>query len=231
MICDCRSDGGPAAALRLWQLISPASPVGAYAYSAALEAAVDQGWVRSPEQLRSWITGVMEHGLGCLDVPLLLRFHLAWAGSDCAALHRWSWFLHAARETAELQQEDRQLGSALARLLLGLGLADAVPWRDRAEVSYSCMFALAAVHWGIPVQRACEGYVWAWCENQVTAAMKLMPLGQTDGQRLLGELGGCITVTVEKAQALGDDELGQQLPGLALASAWHETQYSRLFRS
>lgn len=221
----------PASALRLWQLISPASPVGAYAYSSGLESAVAEGWVASERALQEWIRGVLVNGLAVLDAPLLARSYDAWMRRDHGDLLRWAQFLRAARETAELQQEDRQLGSALARLLHGLGMEAAAPWRERPEVNYPCMFALAAVHWGIPCRTACEGYLWAWCENQVTAAMKLMPLGQTAGQRILGEAAADIPMAVSNALALSDQEIGQQLPGLALASALHETQYSRLFRS
>lgn len=231
MFSSITADPPPAATLRLWQLISPASPVGAYAYSAGLESAVAEGWVSTEAQLQDWITGVMTFGLATLDTPLLARFHQAWLRQDHQSVRRWAQFLRAARETAELQQEDCQLGSALARLLHGLGMESAGPWRERPEVNYACMFALAAVQWGIPCRSACQGYLWAWCENQVTAAMKLMPLGQTAGQRILGAAAAGIPAAVAQALALTDGELGQQLPGMALASALHETQYSRLFRS
>ena len=221
----------PGAMLRLWQLISPASPVGAYAYSSGLEAAIEQGWVATAQDLQDWVGGVMAHGLACLDVPLLVRFHAAWQQGDAPALQRWSAFLRAARESAELEQEDRQLGSALARLLDGLGIADAAAWRDRDEVSYPCMFALAAARWRIDRATAAQGYLWAWCENQVTAAMKLMPLGQTAGQQVLTAVAGGIPAAATDGMERIDADVGMQLHGLAIASARHETQYSRLFRS
>lgn len=225
------TEGVPDPMLRLWQLISPASPVGAYAYSSGLESAIHRGWVSDASALRAWIDGVMVYGLARLDVPVLARCYAAWQAGDASALKHWSAVLRATRETAELEQEDRQLGSALARLLDGLGVADASVWRERCDVSYPCMFALAAVRWHIDVRTAACGYLWAWCENQVTAAMKLMPLGQTAGQQVLTAVAGSITGAADNGLARVDEEVGQQLHGLAMASAWHETQYSRLFRS
>lgn len=216
---------------RLWQLISPALPVGAYAYSAGLESAVEQGWVSDEQELTEWIAGVLRNGLGTLDLPLLRRFYGAWERDDQAALVRWSAFLRAARETSEFEFEDRQLGSSLARLLQGLEIDQAKWWQEREDVSYACMFALGAVRWHIPCEDAMRGYGWAWCENQITAAMKLMPLGQTAGQRVLGRVAAQIDAVVQEASHRADSELCLQSPGLALASALHETQYSRLFRS
>lgn len=221
----------PAAPWRLWQLISPALPVGAYAYSAGLESAIEAGWVRDEAGLQDWIEGVLHHGLAALDLPLLTRFHDAWSRADSNAVARWSLFLRAARETAEFEHEDRQLGGALARLLCELGIADAQAWKQRDDVSYACMFALAAVRWHIGGRDAAEGFAWAWCENQVTAAMKLMPLGQTAGQRVLARVAAGIAELVDESLLRPDQDLCVQSPGLALASAAHETQYSRLFRS
>ena len=93
------------------------------------------------------------------------------------------------------------------------------------------MFALATTAWNVPLDEALDGYLWSWCENQVAAAVKLVPLGQTDGQRLLGALADRFSEAVEVARGLDDEDLGSSLPGVALASMLHETQYSRLFRS
>lgn len=205
--------------------------MGAYAYSAGLEAAIENGWVANEHGLRAWMGGLMAHGLARLDVPVLLRFTDAWQRGDTVALQYWSQYLRAARETAELAEEDRHLGGALARLLHGLGVSGASEWRECGDVNYPCMFALAAVRWQIGANEAAHGFLWAWCENQVVAAMKLMPLGQSAGQRLLHELATDIGLAVRIASQLSDQDIGQQLLGMALASALHETQYSRLFRS
>ncbi len=219
------------AKLRLWQLISPALPIGSYAYSAALEAAVERGTVHDEASALDWIVGVCGHGLASLDVPLLQRFYHAWSDGDLDAIDRWAAFLRAARETSELESEDRQLGVALARVLAGLGIEEAHSWMQHEDASYPCMFALAAVRWGIDCRDAAWGLMWAWCENQVTASMKLLPIGQSAGQRMLSAAAALVPAVVERGFLCDDQSLGMQMPGFALCSALHETQYSRLFRS
>ena len=126
---------------------------------------------------------------------------------------------------------DNAVGKALARLLVSLGCSEARDWTDHPAASYPCSFALAAHHWRIPPEEAVAGYVYAWCDNQVSAAVKLVPLGQTAGQRLLGELIEDIPTCVRDGLSLEDGEIGSSEPGLAIASALHETQYARLFRA
>jgi urease accessory protein len=97
--------------------------------------------------------------------------------------------------------------------------------------SYVAMFACACTAWKISPEDALQGLLWSWCENQVAAAIKLVPLGQTTGQQLLSDLQIQIPDCVQTGLALSDDEIGFTLPGLGIASAQHEAQYSRLFRS
>jgi len=218
--------------LSLLRLSSPALPVGAYSYSQGLEYAVEAGWVSDQESAACWIKGGLERGLACLDIPVLLRLLRAWHRNDDEALWYWSSLLLASRESAELRAEDAAMGAALARLLSDLGIEHAGRLREGpAPVSYAMAYALACSAWQIDEQSAAAGYAWAWCENQVAAAIKLVPLGQTAGQRLLSVLIECIQNIPPDAMRLSDDQVGGSLPGLAIASALHETQYSRLFRS
>lgn len=225
------NDDDGLALLRLLQLVSPALPVGAYAYSQGLEPAVAAGWVRDEASLRDWLFGVLEHSLCRLDLPVLGRLHRAWLEHDIAAVERWAAFLAAMRESAELQAEDRHLGLALARLLAELDIAEARAWTTHPDVSWPVMFALAAARWKIPLAATRHGYLWAWCENQVAAAIKLMPLGQTAGQRILNDCAQRLPALLARHADPPDEEIGQMSPGLAIASARHETQYTRLFRS
>lgn len=218
--------------LRLWQLISPALPVGAYAYSGGLEWACEDGWVGTEAQAREWIGGQLELSLSRLEVPLLRRLYEAWEAGAGDDVERWNAFLQASRETRELLDEDRHLGTALAKVLLDLGLDEARPWFERGDGSFVTLFALAAVRWRIALPEAAAGCLWAWLENQVAAAVKLVPLGQTAGQRLLFALGERIPECVATGLAIDEPaEIGAACPGVALASMRHETQYSRLFRS
>ncbi len=218
--------------LGLMQLVSPTLPIGAFAYSQGMETAIERGWIVDEAEARGWIMGVLQHSLVALEVPLLERSYRAWQQGDQNALMRWNRFLFASRESRELYEEERQLGRALARLLRDLEVTGAAEWNARdSQPALVTMFALAAVRWDVPMQQATEGFLWSWCENQVAAALKLVPLGQTAGQRLLLEAAGQIPAAVEKGIGLDDAAIGQSAFGLAMASAHHETQYSRLFRS
>jgi urease accessory protein len=213
-------------AFKLWQLISPTLPVGAYSYSQALEQVHADGIVHDAPSALAWLHDVLTLGVARLDLPMLLRVYRAWSERDALAVRRWSRLLEARRETAELRFEDLAMGTALAQLLTNLGAE--VPER---RLPFASAFAIAAVAWSIPADDACAGYAWAWCEAQVAAAVKLVPLGHTAGQRTLLALGLEIPAVLETAAACRDDEIGVGLPGLAIASALHETQYTRLFRS
>lgn len=225
------TDGGDGSALlHLLQLVSPALPVGAYAYSQGLELAVDRGWVSDDTSAENWLDNVMFHNIGHLDGPVFLRLYAAWTASDIRSVLYWNAFLQASRESKELLLEDVQMGAALRRLLAQLDVPAAADWPDE-EASYTSMFALAAAHWRIEPHQALRGLVWSWLENQVAAAIRLIPLGQTQGQKLLISLMPSIHRTVRHSVTLDDAELGSSLPRLAMASMQHETQYSRLFRS
>ena len=217
--------------LQLLRLASPALPVGAFTGSEALEYAVFAGWVEDEAGARAWIGGRLRRSLTELDLPLLHRFYAAWSEGDEARVARWSAYLRASREAAELWEQDRSIGHALARLLVSLGCVRARGWAEHPDASYPCLFALAASHWSIDLEIAATGYAYSWCENQVAAAVKLVPLGQTAGQRLIGALIDDIPDCIEHGLGLGDAELGSSEPGLAIASSLHETQYARLFRS
>lgn len=221
----------PLASMRLWQLISPALPVGAYAYSGGLESAIQYDWVANEEDVYNWVSGVLLNNFAHLDIPVLARLYDCWGCNDMVGVACWNDFLQASRESGELLAEDRHLGQALARLLTSLDVQKAGPWKTRQDVSYACQFALAAVHWKIPLCSAAFGYCFSWCENQIASAIKLVPLGQTAGQRMLSRLMEVIHQAVATGLSLDDEEIGMNAPALAIASALHETQYSRLFRS
>jgi urease accessory protein len=224
------SDRDPHALLRLCHLVSPALPVGAYAYSQGLEYAVQAAWVHDEASALEWLQGLSHSSVGTLDLPILLRLHGAWSVSDACAARQWNAQLIAARETSELRAEELHLGRALARVLIELEIGEASEWIEAAP-AFATLFALAAVRWHIGPADALAGYLWAWSENQVLAAVKLVPLGQSAGQRLLHRLTDAMPAIVERARTLGDEAIGVSTVSQALASALHESQYSRLFRS
>ncbi|MGM0692443.1 MAG: urease accessory protein UreF [Pseudomonadota bacterium] len=224
--------GNDLSLLGLLQLVSPALPIGAFAFSQGLESAFELGWVGDEATLGDWLEGVLEDGLTRCELPALARLHAAWAMGDGDALAEWDAWLAANRETAELAAEDSRLGASLTRLLesLELGPAGGAPSLP-AGAGYVTVFAWTAHARGVPVRQALLGFAWAWLENQLAVACKALPLGHTAAQRLVERLRPALVAAVDKALMLEDDALGPALPGLALASALHETQYSRLFRS
>lgn len=218
------------ALLRLCHLVSPALPVGAYAYSQGLEYAVHEGWVHDEASALAWLEGLSNRGLGRLDLPVLARLYRAWAAGDAAGVARWNAWLIAARETSELRAEERHLGRSLAKVLVELDIEEARAWMGD-ESAFATLFALAAARFEIDVGDTLCGYLWAWTENQVLAAVKLVPLGQSAGQRLLHALTAAMPDIASRAQEIGDEDIGIGVVAPTLASAWHESQYSRLFRS
>jgi len=216
--------------LRLWQLISPALPVGSYAYSGGLESATENGWIVNQQQAQQWINDLLVNGLAHLDVPVFCRLYKACMQNDLQQFQYWNEYLLASRESAELLQEDQQMGRALLRLLRDMDCS--LTWCNAEEpLSFASMFASAAVNWNINEQDAAQGLLWAWCENQVAAAIKLVPLGQTAGQQILSELINNIPDCIDRGMQLSNEDIGFTLIGLGIISAQHETQYSRLFRS
>ena len=219
----------PSSSMRLWQLISPTLPIGTYAYSQAQEYAVEIGWVHDQLSAQQWITGQIEHNLASLDVPVFIRLYKAWKTNDIEQVQYWNDMILALRESSELRMEDGNLGAALNKVLTGLDIS--LPATELEEVAFVTVYSFACVHWDININEAMQGLLWAWCENQVAAAIKLVPLGQTAGQIIMSNAIESISMAVNKAETIEDEDIGLLAPGLAIASALHETQYTRLFRS
>jgi urease accessory protein len=219
------------ALLRLLHRASPALPIGAFAYSQGLEPAVAAGWISDEATAQSWMLGVLQHGLRTVDIPALGRLHAAFVAYDNESAARATDVLFASRGSAELQAEDRRLGAALARVLETLALPEATTWVARPRLCHLTLFALATARWHLRLGDAAAAWLFAWCENQAAAAMRLVPLGQTSGLRLLEQARRVIPDVVTEGLALSDEDTGWGCPGVSIASASHETQYSRLFRS
>jgi urease accessory protein len=215
----------------LLQLVTPALPVGAFNFSQGLEHAVEREWVSDEISALSWIEGLARCAIGTLDLPVLLRLYGGWGDRDIARVRQWSAKLIAARESSEARAEDRHMGQALAKILYELKIDAAREWAANDATTFATSFALAAEHWRIGPEETMTGYLWAWSENQVIAAVKLIPLGQTAGQRMLDKLIAIIPEVVAKASTLSDEHIGISAPTQGMAIALHETQYSRLFRS
>ncbi|MBL8448266.1 MAG: urease accessory protein UreF [Zoogloeaceae bacterium] len=222
--------------IRLLQLASPALPVGAYTYSQGLEWAVEAGMVRGEADAARWIGDVLHWGVAAFEAPLVAAAMVAWEAGDAGEIRRLNDDFLASRESRELRQEAEQMGHSLTRLLRDLDEFASLPgWRERLLALETPAFPLAwsaaAAAWHIPREMAVAAYLWAWLENQVMAAVKIVPLGQSAGQRLLARLGAGIPTLAPAALNRPEAEWCNYLPGFAMACARHETQYSRLFRS
>ncbi|WP_252730819.1 urease accessory UreF family protein [Colwellia sp. E2M01] len=219
---------------RLLQLCSANLPVGGFSFSQGLEYAVEMGWLTSPETTASWITINLEESVAQTDLAILKRLFTALANHDLNDFDYWNTHLIACRESNELLLADLAMGKALIRLIKQLDTIDVSAYQEiiaSKEISFVSAFALCAYIFKLDLISAQSGYCWTYIDNQVAAATKLVPLGQTQAQNLLFELTENTQQIIEKANSIVDDEIGTSLPHLAMASAWHETQYSRLFRS
>lgn len=223
----------PATLLQLMWLASPALPVGGFSYSEGLEAAVEGGRLSGEAEAAEWLSAQLQLGLARSDLPALVRACAAWQAHDAAAAAATNTWLRSTRESAELRAQAEQMGRSLLDWLRnGPDAADpriatlaALP----PAPLWPTAFALAATLAGASAHDAALAFAWGWAENMAQAAMKAVPLGQAAAQRLLARLSREIPGAVDQALAEGDPMA--HAPMLAILSAQHEAQYSRLFRS
>lgn len=212
---------------KLLQLASPALPVGAYSYSEGLETLVHSGVIQDVNALEHWMIRELHYGAARLEAAMMLRSHRATTAQNFDRVLYWNQWLTAARETEELRSQSLQMGGSLLRLLRSLH-PEPIP-NFPEGCNFAIAFGLVAALWEIDESSALLAYLHSWATNLVSAGVKLIPLGQTAGQKLLlklgEEMGKCAIAD------LTDDELETCGWGLSIASMTHETLYSRLFRS
>ncbi|ATX96986.1 MULTISPECIES: urease accessory protein UreF [Citrobacter] len=217
--------------LRLMQLASSALPVGSFTWSQGLEWAVEIGWVKSVDDFSYWQIQQMEQNFFTVDLPLLARLYRACEQDDLDAARRWNAYLLACRETRELRDEERSRGTAFTRLVTDWEADCSREWRTLFADSQLCGMAWLGVRWKIPLTELALSLGYSWIESAVMAGVKLVPFGQQAAQRLIIALCDRYAQGLAQALATPDASLGSATPLAAIASARHETQYSRLFRS
>lgn len=221
----------------LLQLGSAALPIGAFSHSLGLEAAVDAGVVRDAQTAEHWIGDYLSLCWAAGEAPLWLHLHAAWERADAGQVAALNDRLLAVRESNELLLECTQTGHSLRQWLLALPAVPALR-QDQRELlallqplAYATAHALAARALGLSPAIGLHAAAWGLLENLSTAAVKLVPLGQTQGQALLRRLALRLPMAIAQALASTEDTIAHFAPMLAIRSAQHETQYSRLFRS
>ncbi len=219
------------AILAALHLASPALPVGGFAYSQGLEQAIEDRWVTDMQSAYVWIRDGLVLNMARQELPWWLDCYQAAADQDWVRVLQINEHLHALRETGEFRLESVQMGHSMAKLFAQWPQGQSlVALTEIVWVYPSAYAALAAVS-GVTQDLALSAYLWSWVENQVLAAVKSVPLGQIEGQTLLHRLKGDIVTAIGVAQGTAPEVAGSAAFGLAITSARHETQYSRLFRS
>lgn len=226
----------PASFLQLMWLASPALPIGGFSYSEGLEAGVNAALVGNEAEAADWIAEQLQLSQARGDMAVLAQAMQAWQRDDRARVVALNAWVLQTRESSELRLQAEQMGRSLVAWLQNRHADDAqalalVNWLATQDASYPLAFALAAHLAGAGPRDALLAYAFGWAENMVQAAIKSVPLGQSAGQRILARLAQAIPGAADHALALGDDQRQAFSPMLAILSARHEHQYSRLFRS
>ena len=226
----------PASLLQLIWLASPALPVGGFSYSEGLEAAIETSRVDSEATLAAWLQDQLHITQARGDLAVLAQALFAWRSGNLTEVTRLNDWVLQTRESSELQLQTGQMGRSLAQWLLNQHTDEPdvlVQVRALAALppTYPVAFALAAAQCDASAQQVLLAFGFGWAENMVQAALKAMPLGQSAGQRVLAKLALALPGAADYALGLRDDERQSFSPMLAIISAQHEIQYSRLFRS
>jgi urease accessory protein len=219
---------------RLMAWLSPAYPVGAFSYSSGIEWAVEAGDITDTAALRDWLTAMMTDGGGFADAVLFAHAHRAAESGDDNALRVVAELAAALAPSRERHLETTAQGNAFVeatRAAWGCEALDRLKNIWDGPVAYPVAVAAAAAGHGVALAPALAAYLQALAANWVSAGVRLVPLGQTDGQRVLAALEPVIAAGAQRAPRVALDDLGSAAFRADLAGARHETQYTRLFRS
>ena len=211
--------------------MSPTLPIGGFTYSQGIEKAIEINWISDIDTAQQWLENQLFFGLVYTDLPILIRLYESVSIGDKDQAQEWSNFLLACRETRELRQEEINRGKSLTKVIESLESSAINGWRKITNTNHLSGYALISNIWKIPIDELLLGYSWSWLENQVSAIVKIIPLGQTEGQQLLNQLLKEIPEVISKSKVVSIEDIGMSQPAFAIASSLHETQYTRIFRS
>jgi urease accessory protein len=219
--------------MQLMWLASPALPIGCFSYSECLEAAVDTARAATEGDASAWLVDQLHLSLSRSDLPAVAQAIPAWRAGDHTRIATLNAWVLQTRESSELRAQSEQMGRSLLDWLRNHTTATPAQIAVLAaqQPTYPLAFALAASATQAPLRDCLLAYAFGWAENMTQAAIKSVPLGQSAGQRILTALTAEIPAAIDHALTLTDDHRQSFSPMLAILSAQHETQYSRLFRS
>ncbi len=219
---------------RLMAWLSPAFPVGAFSYSSGIEWAVETGDIADEATLQDWLGIMLSEGGGYCDAVLFAQAHRAALGDDDQSLYDIAELAAAFAPSKERHLETTAQGNAFieaARAAWNCLALDRLKSIWDGPVAYPVAVAVTAAGHGIAVEPALSAYLQALAANWVSAGVRLIPLGQTQGLRVVAALEPTVASTAQRALNATLDDLGSAAFRADLASARHETQYTRLFRS
>jgi urease accessory protein len=226
------TDGSSLYRLMAW--LSPAYPVGAFSYSSGIEWAVEAGEITNAETLQRWIAATLQDGGGFCDAAFFAHTHIAAHGGDDEALRTIAELAAAFAPSKERHLETTAQGRAFLEATRAAWPCHAIATLARVwsgPVAYPVAVAAACAGHDIALEPALAAFLHAVAANQISAGVRLVPLGQTDGLRVLAALETTIAATAARALATPLDEIGSAALRADIASMKHETQYTRLFRS
>jgi urease accessory protein len=224
----------PAALFRLMAWLSPAFPVGAFSYSSGIEWAVEAGDITDEATLQNWLGVMLSEGGGFCDAVLFAQAHRAAGGDDDKALYDIAELAAAFAPSKERHLETTAQGNAFVeavRASYPCAALDRLKTIWNGPVAYPVAVAVTAAGHAIALEPALAAYLQALAANWVSAGVRLIPLGQTQGLRVLAALEPVVAATAQRALLAKLDDIGSAAFRADLASARHETQYTRLFRS
>lgn len=217
--------------LRLNQLLSPVLPVGAYSYSQGLEWAVQDSWITTGEGFSLWLDELIQGPLAQQELPLLRNLYRSFLNEDIESIRCWSQTALAFRDTAELRAEELARAIAYLRVVDNLPYAIDSRYRSSLEKTPLATIAWACVQWKIELAPLLNAFAYNWLDAYVVNGVKIIPLGQSEGQALLHAKLPLLTQAVEISLNLPDESIGFSVPSVSMASCLHESQYSRIYRS
>jgi urease accessory protein len=226
--------GGSSALYRLMAWLSPAYPVGAFSYSGGIEWAVESGDVKDAETLKRWLTVMIAEGGGFCDAVFFAHAHRAVSQDDAMKLREVAELAAAFAPSKERHLETTAQGRAFieaTRAAWPCAALDRLAGAWDGAIAYPVAVGVTAAGHGIAVEPALGAYLHAVTANLISAGVRLIPLGQTDGQRLLAAFESVVETTAGRALATSLDQVGGAAFRADIASMLHETQYTRLFRS